>query len=104
MTSKQLGRLGTFYLEEAVLDVLLESRIQGEEYIGANKISRRAGLYPGGLGTSKENAHWLCTSILDRLIDFDRIKAHKQPGNVNISGYSLSEREYEQRKPNDFSQ
>lgn len=41
---KQLARLGQFYLEEAVLDVLLEAKHEGD-CIGAAAISRKAGIF-----------------------------------------------------------
>ena len=39
---KQYARLGVFYLEEPILDVLLESKYTGE-YVGAMHIGRRTG-------------------------------------------------------------
>ena len=39
---KQLSRMGQFYLEEAILDVLLEAKHE-RECIGPAEISRRAG-------------------------------------------------------------
>lgn len=40
---KQLARMGEFYLEEAVLDVLLEAKHEGQ-CLGAAEISRRASI------------------------------------------------------------
>lgn len=41
---RQLSRMGTFYLQEAVLDILYEHYPEGYG-IGAADISRRAGIY-----------------------------------------------------------
>jgi len=41
---KQLSRMGTFYLQEAVLDILYEHYPEGYG-LGPAEISRRAGIY-----------------------------------------------------------
>ena len=41
---KQLSRMGQFYLEESILDTLLEAKHEGE-CLGPAEISRRAGVF-----------------------------------------------------------
>ena len=44
MRPKQMSRIGTFHLHEAVLDVLLQNDPEGHG-LGAAEMSRRAGMY-----------------------------------------------------------
>ena len=42
---KQLGRIGMFYIEEAVLDALMEAK--QDEAFGPNEVMRRTGVVSG---------------------------------------------------------
>ena len=45
---KQLARIGMFYIEEAILDLLLEAEISTQQGLGPTEISRRLGTYLSG--------------------------------------------------------
>ena len=46
---EQLGRIGMFYLEEAILDLLFEAEMNEQRGLGPTEISRGVGtLLPGG--------------------------------------------------------
>ncbi|MYE89946.1 hypothetical protein F4X33_13225 [Candidatus Poribacteria bacterium] len=46
---KQLARIGVFYIEEAILDLLLEAEMDNRQGLGPTEISKRLGtLLSGG--------------------------------------------------------
>lgn len=94
---KQLARLGEFYLEEAVCDVLLEARHEGE-CIGAAEISRRAGIFREGGGgnpiASMNDA--IVTGLLIKLYGAGKVEQCRQPG--GRGGWQLTEAEFNRRR------
>lgn len=92
---KQNARLGMFHLEEAVLDVLLEARHEGD-CIGAAEISRRAGIYrEGGVGMKGMN-DVIVTGVLSKLFGEGKVDRCKQPNRAG--GWRLTDVEYATRR------
>ena len=92
---KQHARVGEFHLEEAVLDVLLEAKHEGD-CLGAATISRRAGIYrERGPHDIMNDA--IVQGILNKLAEQDRVERCEQsPG--GRGGWQLTKKEYEQRR------
>ena len=91
---KQLVRLGMFYLEEAVLDILLEARYKGEEFIGAAEIGRRGGGdILRGTGTSRD---WTVWHILKKLETEGRVETN--PPRTPRKPWQLTREEFERRR------
>ena len=92
---KQNARLGMFHLEEAVLDVLLEARHEGD-CIGAAEISKRAGIYrEGGVGMAGMNdaiVHGLLSSL------FGQNKVERCEQANRAGGWQLTDLEYAIRR------
>ncbi len=96
---RQLSRLGEFYLEEAILDVLLEARHE-DQCIGAAAISRRAGIFrePGHAQASgNDNIVW---GMLNKLVKENKVKRCPQnPAKPDKSdGWELTDEEFDRRK------
>ena len=92
---KQLSRMGQFYLEEAVLDVLLEARHEGE-CIGAAEISRKAGIYrERGVVDIMNDA--ITTGLLVKLHSENRVKRCTQ-SHANRGGWELTDDEFNFRR------
>ena len=91
---KQLVRLGMFYLEEAVLDILLEARYKGE-CIGSAEIGRRGGgdILRGGAGTSRD---WTVWHILKKLETEGRVETN--PPRTPRKPWQLTREEFERRR------
>lgn len=91
---KQFARMGEFYLEEAVLDVLLEARHE-DECLGPALISRRSGIYRSrGAANAMNDA--IVTGLLVKLHSVGRVVRCKQ--NNYRGGWKLSDTEFESRK------
>ena len=79
---KQLARIGMFYIEEAILDLLLEAEMDKRQGLGPTEISRRLGtllsggnfrdaivagflekLKNEGLVNNKKRGHWMLTEM-----------------------------------------
>ena len=97
---KQLARMGTFHLEEAVLDVLLEAKHEGE-CIGAAEISRRAGIFRlpetplPGKGRFNDA---IVTGLLTKMLDEGRAQKCPQRAGGREDGWELTEKEFAMRR------
>ena len=91
---KQHARMGTFYLEEAVLDVLLEARYENE-CIGAAAISKRAGIFRERGDVNIMNDA-IVTGILVKLSDENRVERCLQDNEQG--GWRLTNGEFESRR------
>lgn len=95
---KQLARMGEFYLEEAVLDVLLNAA-QRNESIGAAEISKRAGIFRDGGGGGEAMASMndaIVTGLLTKLQKADRVERCTQANGKG--GWKISESEIARRQ------
>ena len=92
---KQLVRLGMFYLEEAILDILLESRHKGECSIGSAEIGRRGGgdILRGMKETTSRD--WIVWHILKKLEAEGRVETN--PPQTSRKPWRLTEEEFEKR-------
>ncbi|MDR2709360.1 MAG: hypothetical protein LBC07_05250 [Elusimicrobiota bacterium] len=92
---KQFTRIGEFYLEEAVLDVLLEARCEnGDACIGAAEISKRAGIY-GDTGKVHMNDA-IATGLLNKLCAAGKVERCSQRN--KRGGWKITDKEFERRK------
>ncbi len=92
---KQLARIGEFYLEEAVLNVLLRAQ-QTRTCLGPSDISKQAGIYRGSgkkERTSMQGA--IAQGMLYKLEEQGRIEQCKQVNGRN--GWQLTNTEFEVR-------
>ena len=93
---KQFARMGEFYLEEAILDVLLEAKHEGH-CLGPAEISKRAGIYrKGGVGLKNAN-EWLTHAILSKLFGQSRVERCTQH-EKDAGGWELTNEEFERRR------
>lgn len=91
---KQFARLGEFYLEEAVLDVLLEARHK-DECIGASEISKRAGIFRDR-GSEDIMNDAIVHGMLAKLCDENKVERCTQPNGKG--GWKLTNAEFERRR------
>lgn len=91
---KQHARMGMFYLEEAVLDVLLEAKHE-EECLGPAEISKRAGIFRDRGSVNIMNDA-IVHGVLVKLSDEGRVERCKQP--TGRGGWELTEREFAERR------
>lgn len=91
---KQHARMGEFHLEEAVLDVLLEARHEGD-CLGAAAISRRAGIFRDRGDVNIMNDA-IAHGILVKLADEGRVQRCKQANAQG--GWELTKREFDLRR------
>ena len=86
-SAKQLARVGVFYLEEAVLDVLFEAMAAQEDpFVRAVDISRKIGV------KYWDNENWIVAGILIKLKAEERVEQRKVRG-----PWKLTETEYQKR-------
>ena len=85
---KQLARIGMFYLEEAILDLLFEAEMDKRQGLGPTEISRRLGTLLSG-GNFKDA---IVAGFLTKLKDQGLVK------NVGRGDWRLSEMERENRR------
>ncbi len=91
---KQHARMGQFYLEEAVLDVLLEAKHEGD-CIGAADISRRAGIFRDRGDVNIINDA-ITTGVLIKLHAEGRVQRCTQPN--SRGGWDLTDHEFALRR------
>ena len=84
-STKQLARIGIFYLEEAVLDVLFQATEENQLVIAA-EIRRKI-----GLGEIDES-NWVVRGILRKLKNEERVEQREERG-----PWKLTETEYQRR-------
>ena len=98
---KQHARIGMFHLEEAVLDVLLEAKHEGE-CIGLSEISRRAGIFRDrGEGIVSESGminDAIATGVLVKLGIESRVQRCPQTRAGHQRGWELTDREFNLRR------
>lgn len=92
---KQHARMGMFYLEEAVLDVLLEAAYE-EECLGAAAISRRAGIFRDRGEVNIMNDA-IAHGVLVKLSDEGRVERCTQAG-TSAGGWKITDNEFETRR------
>jgi hypothetical protein len=91
---RQLARLGQFYLEEAVLDVLLREAQRGG-CIGAAEISVRAGIFRDrGVVNIINDA--IATGVLVKLFDEGKVERCEQAS--GRGGWKLTDAEFARRR------
>jgi hypothetical protein len=86
--------MGTFYLQEAVLDVLYEQYEEGYG-LGAADISRRAGIYRDR-GPSDIMNDAIVHGVLNSLEEQKKVERVAQEG--GRGGWRLTKEEYERRR------
>jgi len=105
MRPKHDARLGEFYLEEAVLDVLLEARYENL-CIGAADISKKAGIFRDGGATDTDKESNPIKSMNDAIVTGILVKLHKehrverceQDNKRKSGGWQLTDKEFEKRR------
>ena len=91
---KQHARMGMFYLEESVLDVLLESKHE-QECLGPAEISKRSGIFrERGIVNIMNDA--IVHGVLVKLADEDRVQRCEQPNTKG--GWELTDEEFAKRR------
>ena len=91
---RQLSRMGMFYLQEAVLDILCEHYLEGYG-LGPADISRRAGIYrERGIADVLNDA--IVWGLLNSLHEQNKVERFEQSG--GRGGWRLTEAEYNRRK------
>ena len=96
---KQFSRMGEFYLEEAILDVLLEAKHE-ENCFGASEIGRRAGIFgekgDGNKGAPAAFNDAIVTGMLIKLIHAGRVQRCNQVQDKR--GWELTDAEFNIRR------
>ena len=92
---KQHARMGMFLLEEAVLDVLLEAKHQGD-CIGPAEISRRAGIFRDRGDVNIMNDA-IATGVLVKLHSEGRVSRCTQHS-ANRGGWEMTDQEFALRR------
>ena len=90
---KQLTRIGEFYLQEAILDVLCSAHLE-EFGLGPADISRRAGVY-GKAGVAGMNDA-IVQGFLNQLHEQRRVE--QAPQQNGCGGWRLTDEEYDRRR------
>jgi len=93
---RQLSRMGTFYLQEAVLDILYEHYSEGYG-VGAADIGKRAGIYRDR-GPSNIMNDAIVTGILNSLHEEGKVERTDQEKGKGHGGWRLSDREFNRRR------
>ena len=91
---KQHARLGEFYLEEAVLDVLLEGKHENQCF-GPAEISKRTGIFRDRGEVNIMNDA-IVTGILVKLSEQKRVERCTQPR--GRGGWELTDSEFMKRR------
>lgn len=97
MDIKQMGRIAEFYLEEAVLAVLVQAH-RARKCIGPAEISRRAGIFrePGAGGEEiKSMNDAIVTGILVKLHRSGKVERCQQ--SANVGGWKVTDEEFDRR-------
>ena len=91
---RQMSRMGTFYLQEAVLDILYEHYVEGYG-LGPAEISRRAGIYrERGVADVLNDA--IVWGLLNSLHEEGKVERIEQE--TGRGGWRLTEREFNRRR------
>ena len=92
MKPKEFAKMGEFYLEKAILDVLLDMKYRNQ-CIGAAEISRKSGIYrePGEIGLNDA----IVSGMLNKL--YDEQKVNRCPLGEK-KGWELTDEEFSKRK------
>lgn len=94
ISPKQLGRFGTFYLQEAVLDTLYHHKLNSKYGLGAAEISRRADIYrERGIADIINDA--IVTGILNSLHELNKVERAEQ--STGKGGWKITQSEFEKR-------
>jgi len=88
--TKQFAQIGEFLLQEAVLDVLLDAKRNGEEeWVRLSDISKRAGIY-------REREVFTGDAIAGGLLN--KLYSEKRVEHKNKFGWKLADAEFAKRK------
>lgn len=98
---KQMARIGQFYLEESILDILLEARHENQ-CLGSAEIGKRAGIYREGGGggkglkeiTNMNDA--IVTGFLNKLNSEEKVERCEQPN--KRGGWKLTDDQFSARR------
>ena len=96
---KQFSRQGEFFLEEAILDVLLEAKYENE-CIGAADISKRSGIFRESGYAMKSGNDNIVWGMLNKLVKEGKVKKCPQkPSKPDKNdGWKLTEEEFNRRR------
>ena len=95
---KQFARMGEFHLEEAILDVLLEAKHEGE-CIGPAEISKRTGIFRESGWAAKSGNDNIVWGMLGKLAKGQKVtKCYQKPGSGKEDGWELTDAEFESRR------
>ena len=101
ISPKEHARMGVSHLEEAVLDVLLEARHEGN-CIGPAEISRRAGIFrERGEGVVSEEGMLndaMVTGVLVKLAMEGKVQRCTQTRASHQLGWEITGREFDMRR------
>ena len=92
---EQLARIGIFYLEEAVLDVLHEAR-HSEEWLSPSEISKAVGVTKAVSIRYKGHNYPLVRGILDKFDTEERVEPSTRESRKRQE-WHLTEEEFERR-------
>ena len=95
---EQFSRIGEFYLEKAILDILLEAKHK-QQCIGAAKISERAGIFRDRGKVNIMNDA-ITTGMLVKLNDQGKVKRCKQ--SKSVGGWELTDDEFKRRRKDEY--
>ena len=92
---EQLARIGMFYLEEAILDVLHAAK-HNQEWLPPTEISETVGILPAVSRRLRGIKYPIVRGILDKLQDEGRVKPSTHEKGENQM-WQLTEEEFEKR-------
>ncbi len=90
MRPKQLSRMGTFYMREAILEVLLDHYWEGCPGLGGAEISRRTGTY--------RDQPMNDAIVTGYLFEMEGRQVERKDQENGKGGWRLTEAEYELRR------
>lgn len=85
---KQLARIGLFYIEEAILEVLFEAKQNGNPLVRLVDIQKKLGMHQ-----KWEQDNWLPRSVLYKLCCEKRVRQEKER-----DPFEITDAEYEKRQ------
>lgn len=93
MQPRQLARIGIFYLEEAVLDVLFQAMESGgDPFVNVAEITRKI-----GVKVVWNKGEWCVRDICKELHVKGRVEPKHSSNGKQIRGYKLTKTEYNKR-------